>query len=51
MTSSPTSPIERVPVLVEGLDLGAERARLQLPAVDGQGGHAADERRADVGAA
>ena len=37
---------ERVAVLVPRLDLGAERARLQLAAVDGQRRHAADERGA-----
>ena len=37
-----------VPVLVEGLDVRAERARLQLALVHRQRRHAADERRADV---
>ena len=50
-TSSPTSSITGLPVLVPGLDRGAERARLQLAAVDGQQGAAADEGGAEVGAA
>ena len=40
---------EGVAVLVEGLDLGAERAALELAAVDGQRRDAADEGGADVG--
>ena len=42
---------DRVAVLVPGLDRGAERARLQLAAVDGQQRDAADEGGAEVGAA
>ena len=42
---------ERPPVLAPGLDLRAERARLQLAAVDRQRRDAADEGRADVGPA
>ena len=41
----------RLAVLVEGLDRGAERAALELAAVDGEQRDAADEGRADVGAA
>ena len=51
MTSSPTSPTSERAVLAPRLDLRAERARLQLAAVDGQRRDAADERGADVGAA
>ncbi len=51
MTSSPTSPTSALAVLVEGPHVAAQRARLQLALVDGQERHAADERRADVGAA
>ena len=40
-----------VAVLVPGLDRGAERAALQLAAVDGQERDAADEGGAEVGAA
>ena len=42
---------DRVAVLVPGLDRGAERPALQLAAVDGQQGDAADEGGAEVGAA
>ena len=42
---------ERLALLVERLDRGAERARLQLPLVDRKRRHAADEGGADVGAA
>ena len=40
-----------VAVLVEGLDLGAQRAALELALVDGEDRDSADERGADVGAA
>src|SRR6188472_4659287 len=42
---------DRVPVLVERLDLGAERAALQLATIDREERYAADERRAGIGAA
>ncbi len=42
---------ERVAVLVPGLDRAAERAPLELAAIDGQDRNAADEGGADVGAA
>ena len=42
---------DRLAVLVERLDLGAQRPRLQLALVDGQGRHAADEGGAQVGPA
>ena len=51
MTSSPTSSTSGRPVGIEGLHVAAQRARLQLALVDGQQRHAADERRAHVGAA
>ena len=51
MTSSPTSPASGVAVLVPRLDGAAEGAGLELAAIDGQEGDAADERGADVGAA
>src|SRR3989442_1114151 len=42
---------DRAAILVEGLHLRAQGARLQLALVDGQQRAAADERRAHVGAA